>query len=122
MHEQESPADGTEGRDDAPSDRIVVAVVRSGGIAGLRRRWRAEPSAEQTPQWMALVQRCPWEERLDDDGPGADRYVWSIHARVQAHEREEQLEQVVPDTRLDGPWRELVDAVRDADTAAAADS
>ena len=109
MHECESPADGVDTPDDV--NHIVVAVVRSGGLAGLRRRWRAEPAPEQTPQWLALVERCPWDEPLEDDPSGADRYVWSIHARV----REEQLEQVVPDAHLEGPWRELVDAVRDAD-------
>jgi hypothetical protein len=107
---------GYENRDDVAEpddaqDRIVIAVVRSGGIAGLRRRWRAQPAPEQAPAWIELVDRCPWDERLDPDARGADRYVWSIHARV----RDQQLEQVVPDTRLEGAWRELVDAVRDAD-------
>jgi len=110
MHEHEPPADRA-GTDDA-QDRIVIAVVRSGGIAGLRRRWRAEPAPEQVPTWIELVDRCPWDERLDPDARGADRYVWSIHARL----RDQQLEQVVPDTRLEGAWRELVDAVREADT------
>lgn len=110
VHEIEPPADGA-GTGDA-QDRIVVAVVRTGGIAGLRRRWRAEPAPEQTPSWIELVDRCPWDEHLDPDARGADRYVWSIHARV----RDEQREQVIPDTRLEGAWRELVDAVRDADT------
>lgn len=120
MHENEIPADGSETRDGADSDRIVIAVVRSGGLAGLRRRWRAEPEPEQAPQWLALVERCPWDERLDEHaGPGADRYVWSIHVRVQVHKHEQQLEQVVPEAHLQGPWRELVDAVRDADSAAA---
>ena len=42
MHEYENPADGADATDDAEPDRIVIAVVRSGGIAGMRRRWRAE--------------------------------------------------------------------------------
>ncbi len=113
MHEHESPADGSDATGDAEPDRIVIAVVRSGGIAGLRRRWRAEPAPEVTPQWVALVERCPWDERIDDATTGADRYVWSIHARLHS----QQLEQVVPDTQLEGAWRELVDAVRDADSA-----
>lgn len=126
MHEYENAADdadaepdatapgsgGATGDSDGPQGRIVVAVVRTGGIAGLRRRWRAEPAPEQAPSWLGLVQRCPWDERLEPDGSGADRYVWSIHARI----RDEQLEQVIPDTRLDGAWRELVDAVREADS------
>lgn len=115
VHEIEPPADGA-GTGDA-QDRIVVAVVRTGGIAGLRRRWRVEPAPEQTPSWIELVNRCPWDERLDPDARGADRYVWSIHARL----RDEQREQVIPDSRLEGAWRELVDAVRDADAHADAD-
>lgn len=114
MYQREDPVDGTGTQNDADVNHIVVAVVRSGGLAGLRRRWRAEPDAAQTPHWLALVEQCPWDEPLDveDDGlPSADRYVWSIQARVH----EEQRQQVVPDSRLEGAWRELVDAVRDAD-------
>lgn len=118
MREYENPAEGSDATGDAEPDRIAIAVVRSGGIAGLRRRWRAEPAPEATPQWVALVERCPWNERIDDDPTSADRYVWSIHARLRA----QQLEQVVPDTRLEGAWRELVDAVRDADGAGARES
>ncbi|WP_261393527.1 protealysin inhibitor emfourin [Microbacterium esteraromaticum] len=114
MHEREIPSEGTDSRSDAELNHIVVAVVRTGGLAGMRRRWRAEPGPEQTPRWLALVEQCPWDEPVRDDQPGADRYVWSIHARVQEQQREQQLEQVVPDARLQGPWRELVDAVRDA--------
>ena len=116
VHEIENAADDAAA--DGAQDRIVVAVVRTGGIAGLRRRWRAEPAPEQVPTWIELVDRCPWQEHLDPDARGADRYVWSIHARV----RDEQREQVVPDTRLEGAWRELVNAVRDADAGAEADS
>lgn len=110
MLEPEPPVDGTETPGDADETRIVVAVVRTGGLAGLRRRWRAEPDPEQTPHWRELVERCPWDEPIDE-GTGADRFVWSIHARLL----DEQREQVIPDSRLDGAWRDLVDAVRAAD-------
>lgn len=120
MHRYEPPADGTDAvtdaEDDASRGRIIVAVVRTGGIAGMRRRWRVEPEPEQAPRWVALVERCPWDEQIDAQQPpdrGADRFVWSIHAILQ----DEQRERVVPDTQLQGAWRELVDAVRDADTA-----
>ncbi|SJN20874.1 hypothetical protein FM104_02850 [Microbacterium esteraromaticum] len=112
MHEYENPADEADGRSDAmDSDPVIVAVVRSGGIAGLPRRWRAEADADRRPEWLALVERCPWGDAPDDVAVGADRFVWSIHARVH----DEQLEQVLPDAHLQGAWRELVDAVRDAD-------
>ena len=125
MREYEPPVDGsdavTDDTDDADRGRIVVAVVRSGGIAGLRRRWRVEPDPEQAPQWVALVERCPWDEQTDSEqtdderrpDASADRYVWSIHAVL----REQQRERVVPDAELQGAWRELVDAVREADRA-----
>jgi len=118
MHRYEPPDDDADAvadaEDDADRGRIVVAVVRTGGIAGRRRRWRVEPEPEQAPQWVALVERCPWDEHTDDLQPpdrGADRFVWSIHAVL----RDEQRERVVPDTQLQGAWRELVDAVRRAD-------
>lgn len=113
MHERENPvAETPDASGGAPENRIVIAVVRSGGLAGLRRRWRVEPAPEQTPQWIQLVERCPWQERQDSAGPGADRYMWSIHALLH----DEQLQQVIPDALLQGAWRELVDAVRDADS------
>lgn len=126
MREYETPGDGSNAvadtADDADQSRIVVAVVRTGGLAGLRRRWRVEPDAAQAPQWVALVERCPWDEQADagqaDAGQnldaGADRFVWSIHAVL----RKQQRERVVPDTQLQGAWRELVDAVREADRGA----
>lgn len=122
MHKYETSGDGSDAVtdavdntcDDANPNRIVVAVVRTGGIAGLRRRWRVEPSPEQAPEWVALVERCPWDERLDaDDSMSADRFVWSINAVLH----DAQREQVVPDALLHGAWRELVQAVREADTA-----
>lgn len=112
MPRYETPGDSSDAHDDA-DPRVVIAVVRSGGIAGLRRRWRVEPGSEQASQWVALVDRCPWDERMDaGEQTGADRYVWSIHAVLH----DEQREQVVPDSLLQGAWRELVDAVRAADT------
>jgi len=118
MREDETPGDGSDAvadaTDDADRSRIVVAVVRTGGIAGLRRRWRVEPDAAQAPQWVALVERCPWDEQTDaapTSDAGADRFVWSIHAVLHRQQRE----RVVPDTQLQGAWRELVDAVREAD-------
>ncbi|MFG6401971.1 MULTISPECIES: protealysin inhibitor emfourin [unclassified Microbacterium] len=92
----------------AEPTRVVVVVVRSGGLAGLRREWRAEPPPAEAPRWVSLVDECPW----DDDAPptsGADRYVWTIRAVLdELPPREVNL----PDARLEGPWRTLVDEVR----------
>jgi hypothetical protein len=89
---------------------VVITVIRSGGIAGRRRSWRAEPPPDDTPRWQTLVDRCPWDD-TGGDAPGADRFVWIIRvADGHIPPREAEL----PDSRLDGPWRELVDAVRAA--------
>ncbi|MFT4259633.1 protealysin inhibitor emfourin [Microbacterium sp.] len=93
-------------RDDT---QVVIAVVRTGGIAGLRRRWRVEAPSDEASDWIALIDSCPWDAPAPD-GRGADRFVWSIRARTPSERREQEL----PDAALDGPWRELVDAVRAA--------
>lgn len=90
-------------------DRVVVAVVRSGGIAGIRRQWRVEPEPAETSEWIAMIDNCPWDADADADA-GADRFVWLIRARTPSERREREL----PDSALDGPWRDLVDAVRAA--------
>ena len=95
---------------DAPDDeRLVVAVVRTGGIAGVRRQWQVEPPCEEVPRWIELIERCPWGEPPQAEA-GADRFVWRIHARTGAADRASD----VPESQLSGPWRHLVDAVREA--------
>lgn len=91
---------------------VAVAVVRSGGIAGLSRRWRVEIDASDSTDaetWIALIDRCPWNDDVESS-TGADRYVWSIRARTPSERREREL----PDAALSGAWRDLVDAVRAA--------
>lgn len=95
-------------RDDDDVD-VVIAVVRTGGIAGIRRRWRVEAPREEAGEWIALIDSCPWDDPPADEA-GADRFVWSIRVRTPSERREQDL----PDGALDGPWRELVDAVRAA--------
>ncbi|WP_217178817.1 protealysin inhibitor emfourin [Streptomyces sp. AC495_CC817] len=97
--------------DSRPStdDQFVIAVVRTGGIAGLRRRWSVEPPPSDTGDWIALIESCPWDAPRPDT-EGADRFVWSIRVRTPS----ERLEQELPDTALDGPWLALVKAVREA--------
>lgn len=90
-------------------ERLVVTVVRTGGIAGLRRQWRVEPVPEDEEQWIELIYRCPWDDPVPAES-GADRYVWSIQARPPGT----RLERVIPDSALDGAWMRLVKAVRAA--------
>lgn len=93
-----------------PSDpQVVIAVVRTGGIAGIRRQWQVEPDPAETHDWIAMIDSCPWDADADAT-EGADRFVWLIRARTPSEKREREL----PDSELDGPWRELVDAVRAA--------
>lgn len=94
-----------------PTTTVVVVVTRTGGFAGTRRAWRAEPVADQAPVFLSLIQQCPWDASPGSAAPeGADRFVWSIVAQWDdADEREARL----GDSDLTGAWRELVDAVRD---------
>jgi hypothetical protein len=99
----------------APTDpQVVIAVVRTGGIAGIRRQWRVEPDPADAPEWLSMVDSCPWDAD-GDTSTGADRFVWLIRVHTPSEKREREL----PDSALDGPWRELVDAVRAAAKAAA---
>lgn len=103
---------------------VVVVVTRTGGFAGMRRAWRAEPRADEASVFRSLIARCPWdassEPESEDENEaeakrGADRFVWSIVARWDdVGEREARL----VDDEVTGAWRELVDAVRDWNTAA----
>ncbi|MFD6698595.1 MULTISPECIES: protealysin inhibitor emfourin [unclassified Microbacterium] len=100
------PADSAAAGDDG----VAIRVARSGGIAGMTRRWSVQPSGGETEHWMLLVERCPWDEK-PPAGTGADRFVWRIEVRI----RRERHEQVIPEEHLQGPWRALVDAVQEAD-------
>ena len=107
-------------RDDAHP--LTVSVVRSGGIAGMRREWRARPDAADADRWRRMLSSCPWDEDAAT-GHGtdrsADRYVWRI--RVDDADADPRMADV-PDSALDGAWRELVDAVReDASAVSRAD-
>lgn len=95
-----------------PTDaQVVIAVVRTGGIAGIRRQWRVEAEPDAAVEWIDLIDGCPWDQE-PDGSVGADRFMWSIRARTPSERREREL----PDSALDGPWRTLVDAVRAAST------
>ncbi|SKB07811.1 protealysin inhibitor emfourin [Aeromicrobium choanae] len=81
---------------------LVVRVTRTGGFAGLRRQWAVEATSEDEAQaWWPLVEACPWDAAPGDGYP--DGFVYE----VQANDREATL----PERQVDGPWRELVDAV-----------
>lgn len=87
---------------------VVVTVVRSGGIAGIRRRWEADASADAAPRWIALIDDCPWDQP-PPHGSGADRFMWRISVTWnRARDRSVDL----PDEAVTGPWQKLVDEVQ----------
>lgn len=89
---------------------VVVEVIRTGGLAGLRREWRASAPPDASRHWVVLIERCPWDAPDAADPTGADRFQWCIRARAGAERREAEL----ADRALTGPWRDLVDEVRRA--------
>lgn len=96
--------------DDDDTVDIVVRVVRSGGFAGMRKEWTAEPAHDQASVWITLIEDCPWDAASHTPRPdGADRFVWVIEATCQRDERSVRLS----DGEMHGPWRALVDAVRE---------
>jgi hypothetical protein len=80
---------------DERADAFVISVVRSGGIAGMRRTWSVEAAPPQRPVWTELVRACPWD---------------AIASTRETIDRRHHAE--LPDRALTGPWRELVDRVR----------
>lgn len=129
MSDEAPPSDQDDG-----DPAVLIVIVRTGGFAGIRRRWHVEAPREDAPPWIELIDRCPWDgpdsaqpepprpeppqpepprpapSPPGSQQPGADRYVWSIQARTPAANREREL----PESALDGPWRQLVEAVRAA--------
>jgi hypothetical protein len=115
--------------DTEPASTLRITVTRSGGVAGLSPRWTVE--AEEEPdvaEWLALVDSCPWEDDAAADDEAADRFVYTIRVLVQPPgppgdqppategrpivEAEERGARI-PEKKLDGPWRTLVDRVKD---------
>jgi hypothetical protein len=102
---------------------LVVLVARTGGFAGLRREWRAEPPEDDADRWIALIEECPWTDAAaghpgdtdvgvpDAEPPldrGADRFAWEVNARCAGEERDALLRE----DDVHGPWEALIDAVR----------
>ncbi|MCC2033489.1 protealysin inhibitor emfourin [Microbacterium allomyrinae] len=123
-----------------PEPAVEVDVARTGGFAGLTRRWSAQPPEDQASEWIVLLDRCPWDDapaiaahpnEPGDKGlvaeraqqsPIADGFVWWIRARWSdpsagaADRREAEL----AEDQVTGAWRELVDAVRSWNSGATA--
>jgi len=84
---------------------VKITVTRSGGFAGLSRSWSINVDDQpDSDDWLTLVDSLPWADR-PRSAPQPDRYVY----RIQCSRRRVTL----PEQKLEGPWRELVDRVRD---------
>lgn len=85
---------------------LTVLVVRSGGVAGLSRRWAVD-EPDPGDDWIALIEACPWDA-VGTDEAARDRFTWRIEARMAERRRQAS----VPDRELTGPWRSLVERVQ----------
>ncbi|MRX42677.1 protealysin inhibitor emfourin [Agromyces kandeliae] len=84
---------------------MEVEVVRSGGLAGLRLTWTVEVEDQPDPEeWVLLVERLPWSD-TPPAPPEPDRYTYRI--RCEPHVA------TLAERQVTGPWRDLVDRVRD---------
>jgi len=86
---------------------MIITVIRSGGFAGISREWSVRVDEQpDEEQWRELIDRLPWERDPASQGE-PDRYIYRVRCAPR--------EVVIPESRLTGPWRELVDKVRDAE-------
>lgn len=86
---------------------MKVYVSRVGGVAGIRLSWQVrvddQPDADS---WWQLLNNLPWQDAPSGEVQ-PDRFCYEIKA--------EPHEATIAENELDGPWRELVDRVRQAD-------
>ena len=84
-----------------------IQVWRSGGLLGRRVEWDVVVEEQPDPeQWQLLIDKLPWD-KCSTTNTAPDRYTYGIRC--------DPNEVVIPEQELTGPWRELVDRVRDAD-------
>ncbi|MGI9823355.1 protealysin inhibitor emfourin [Agromyces sp. Marseille-Q5079] len=92
-----------------------VFVARSGGIAGIRLTWHVrvddQPDADD---WFVLIEEIPWND-VPAAPPEPDRFTWDIRCEPaeQGVPPLKAAEATLAERQLTGPWRELVDRVRE---------
>jgi len=79
---------------------ITVTITRTGGFAGISRQWTLQLDADE---WRSLL-ASGTPSAISQPDHSADRFVYRIRGGRRSL--------VIPDSRLDGPWRELVDRAR----------
>lgn len=83
---------------------MKVVVSRSGGIAGIRVTWEVQVDEQpDAASWRELLDALPWDE-AEESAPEPDRYIYRI--RCAPHEV------VLPEPKVCGPWKDLVDRVK----------
>lgn len=88
---------------------LVITIVRTGGFAGLRKQWEvAADDPEEAEKWRPVIEACPWDEEPDSI-PEPDRFVYQINTKLPG----KVCRATVPEQHLTGPWRELLDRVRE---------
>ena len=92
---------------DARPDTLTILVVRSGGFAGLSREWRVRSVDHPEVDWARLVEACPWDAVSPPDH-SRDQFIW----RIEAHAPVKRRRATLPDSRVRGAWRSLVDQVK----------
>lgn len=81
-----------------------IEVSRSGGFAGLTRTWTVEVStAEAEERWLPLLEQAGPDEPADAQ---RDRFVYHIAVGYR--------EVTVAESAVQGPWKELVEWVKNA--------
>lgn len=86
-----------------------LAVTRLGGVAGVPTTWTVHIDDEpDAGAWHQLLQRLPWEQVRSQvaHAPEPDRFTYRISCPPHAV--------VLTESRVEGPWRELIDRIRAA--------
>ncbi|WP_243228879.1 hypothetical protein [Microbacterium sp. CIAB417] len=108
--------------DPHPDEVVTIVVVRTGGLAGLRRRWRVDAGADDADRWILLVRQCPWDapEQLD---PDPERPGDSAPPEADPHRTpdEEDADRSRPASERAAGTRAAVPADGESATAGAAD-
>lgn len=84
-----------------------IVVVRTGGFAGLTRVWSAQVSSEEAERdWLPLLRNPP-----PGQAAGPDLFVYEIQVG--------QIVVTLPESSVQGRWRDLVERVREGGGAEA---
>jgi hypothetical protein len=84
--------------------RLTVLVVRSGGVAGIQREWRAAGTDDEL---ATAVSACAWDQAPASPGSGRDGFSWIISV-----ESDQPATVSLSEADIDGPWKSLVDLVK----------